>query len=91
MTPCLGWAEADNAFGVSMKVNNNASPQGGPANCLWNINNCGPFDEIFSQHPGGAHVSLADGSVQFLSESLAPATLRSLVTRSGGEVVVLSE
>ena len=85
------WAEADNAFGVSMKVNNNASPQGGPANCLWNVNNCGPFDEIFSQHPGGAHVSLADGSVQFLSESLAPATLRSLVTRSGGEVVVLSE
>ena len=85
------WAEADNAFGVSKKINNNASPQGGPANCPWNVNNCGPFEEIFSQHPGGAHVSLADGSVQFLSESLAPATIRALVTRSGSEVVVLIE
>ena len=81
------WAEADSAFGVSKKINNNASPQGGPAICPWTVNNCGPFDEIFSQHPGGAHVSLADGSVQFLSESLVPATLRALVTRSGSETV----
>ena len=32
-------------------------------------------------------VLIADGSVQFLSESLDAASLRALVTRSGGEVV----
>lgn len=83
------WAEADSAFGISKKINNNASPLGGPAICPWNVNNCGPFDEIFSQHTGGALVSLADGSVQFLSESLSPATLRAYVTRAGGEVVLI--
>jgi len=81
------WAEADCAFGVSKKINNNNSPQGGPADCPWTTNNCGPFEEIFSQHPGGAHVLLGDGSVRFLTESLDPATLRSLITRSGGEVI----
>jgi prepilin-type N-terminal cleavage/methylation domain-containing protein/prepilin-type processing-associated H-X9-DG protein len=81
------WAEADNAFGISKKINNNNSPQGGPADCPWTTNNCGPFEEIFSQHPGGAHVLLGDGSVRFLTESLDPATLRSLITRSGGEVI----
>ena len=85
------WAEADSAYGISKKINNNATPLGGPAICPWNVNNCGPFEEIFSQHPGGAHVSLADGSVQFLSESIVPSTLRALVTRSGSEVVLLAE
>lgn len=80
------WAEADNAFGVSKKINNNLTPKGGPAGCLWTVNNCGPFEEIFSEHTGGAHVSIADGSVQFLAESMDAATLRALVTRSGGEV-----
>jgi prepilin-type N-terminal cleavage/methylation domain-containing protein len=80
------WAEADSAFGVSMKINNSKSPKGGPPNCPWTTNNCGPNDEIFSQHPGGAHVLLGDGSIRFLAESLDPATLRSLITRSGREV-----
>ena len=57
------WAEADNAFGISKKINNNNSPQGGPADCPWTTNNCGPFEEIFSQHPGGAHVLLGDDSI----------------------------
>lgn len=81
------WAEADNAFGISKHINNNNSPQGGPAECPWTTNNCGPFEEIFSQHPGGAHILLGDGSVRFVSESLDSATLRALITRSGGEVV----
>lgn len=81
------WAEPDNAIGVSKGINNNKSPQGGPASCLWTVNNCGPFEEIFSFHSGGAHVLLGDGSVRFLNESLDLTVLRALATRNEGEVV----
>ncbi len=59
---------------------------GGPATCRWVDNNCGPFDEIFSQHSGGANVGLLDGSVRFLSESMQSAGLRAIVTRSAGDI-----
>ncbi len=81
------WAEPDSAIGVSKGINNNKSPQNGPPSCPWTTNNCGPFEEIFSFHTGGAHVLLGDGSVRFVSESLDLETLRALVTRNGGEVV----
>ena len=40
-----------------------------------------------SNHPGGAQAALADGSVRFLAESTDSGTLRSLITRDGGEAV----
>ncbi len=46
--------------------------------------NATPFT---STHAGGAFFLLGDGSVRFLSESMNLATLKSLTTRSGGEVV----
>lgn len=81
------WAEPDNAFGISMRINNNNSPQGGPSNCPWTDNNCGPFEEVFSQHTGGANVLFGDGSIRFLSENLDLVTYRALITKGGGEVV----
>ena len=81
------WAELDCSIGVSKTINNNRFPQGGPPDCPWDLNNCGPFEEIFSFHTGGAQVVLGDGSVHFLSESLDAATLRALVTAKGGEIV----
>lgn len=79
------WAEPDNAFGISKTVNNSNSPQGGPASCLWSDNNCGPNDEIFSFHVGGAFAVMCDGSIHFMSEDLSPRSVRALVTRSGGD------
>jgi prepilin-type N-terminal cleavage/methylation domain-containing protein/prepilin-type processing-associated H-X9-DG protein len=42
---------------------------------------------IYGFHTGGAHVLLADGSVQFLSENTTAETVKRLITFSGGEVV----
>jgi prepilin-type N-terminal cleavage/methylation domain-containing protein/prepilin-type processing-associated H-X9-DG protein len=38
-----------------------------------------------SLHPGGAHFVMADGSVQFINESIDHLTYRALSTRNGGE------
>jgi prepilin-type N-terminal cleavage/methylation domain-containing protein/prepilin-type processing-associated H-X9-DG protein len=38
-----------------------------------------------SLHPGGAHFAMADGSVQFITESIDHTTYRGLSTRNGGE------
>jgi len=43
--------------------------------------------EIFSWHPGGSFVGLADGSVRFLHKEVAGRVVGSLCTRSGLEVV----
>ena len=40
-----------------------------------------------SQHTGGVHMLLCDGSVRFVSDSLSIQTWRSLATINGGEVV----
>ncbi|MEM9186941.1 MAG: DUF1559 domain-containing protein [Planctomycetota bacterium] len=79
------WAEPDNAFGVSKPINNNALPVGGPDDCRWTTNNCGPNDEMFGFHPGGVLAVYADGHADFLPEDLDTRVLRAVVTRSEGE------
>ena len=88
------WADADIGSGVSGPpqnrgglINQNKVPAGGPTNCPWTTNNCGPNDEPFSQHVGGCHALLGDGSVRFLSENLDTQTIRRLCGRADGEVV----
>jgi prepilin-type N-terminal cleavage/methylation domain-containing protein/prepilin-type processing-associated H-X9-DG protein len=44
------------------------------------------YDTFWSHHPGGAHFSLADGSVRFIRYSAA-AIMPALATRAGGESV----
>lgn len=90
------WAEPDTGNGVSgppagspgagsQVINNNSSPIGGPDDCKRETNNCGPNDEIFSFHPGGANAVFADGSVHFLNESINAIPMRALVGRSEGD------
>ncbi|MCA9185417.1 MAG: DUF1559 domain-containing protein [Pirellulaceae bacterium] len=81
------WADPDNAFGVSWTVNFHLSPWGGPAECPWLTMNCGPNDEIFSFHPGGAHVVMGDGHVQLLGDGVHHRVLRALVSRAGAEIL----
>lgn len=40
-----------------------------------------------SDHPGGAHFLLVDGSAQFFEETTAPEVLNALATRDGGEIL----
>jgi prepilin-type processing-associated H-X9-DG protein len=40
-----------------------------------------------SFHPGGWNSLMADGSVRFLKNSIAAATLKALLSRNGGEVI----
>ena len=80
------WAEPDNAFNVDQLVNNNPSPIGGPSTCRWTVLNCGPNEETFSFHSGGANVVMCDGSVRFLQQSLSGSAFRALLTVDGGEV-----
>jgi prepilin-type N-terminal cleavage/methylation domain-containing protein len=89
------WADSDSGSGISgppnskilQKINQNKTPAGGPPDCLWNVNNCGPNDEPFSEHTGGCHGLLGDGSVRFLSENLDYNTVRRLANPKDGESV----
>jgi prepilin-type processing-associated H-X9-DG protein len=48
------------------------------------------FNEIWSDHPGGAQVVLCDGSVHFASERISGLVLAPLCNRSGGDAAALS-
>jgi prepilin-type processing-associated H-X9-DG protein len=63
------WAEPDCSSGCSLTINNNATPTGGPSTCPWKEHDCGPNNEWFSFHPGGAHALFADGHVDFVSDN----------------------
>ncbi len=81
------WAEPDNSYNVDQLINNNATPGGGPPTCPWTRLNCGPNEETFSFHPGGAHVLMGDGSVRFLREGTNGSVFRALLSINGGETV----
>jgi prepilin-type processing-associated H-X9-DG protein len=59
---------------------------GGPTGNTGNINYPGIYS-MSSYHPGGANVTLADGSVRFLKDSTNIATIWALGSRNQGEVV----
>ena len=67
------------------KVNNYSTPMGGPADCLWRNNNCGPNDEPFSFHTGGVNCLLGDGSVRFLRDSTPALTLKWMAGSNDGQ------
>ena len=91
------WADGDTGNGVSgpptgatsgvRVINNSSNPRGGTVDCPWSVNNCGPNDEPFSFHTGGAQCVLGDGSAHFLSENLDQGVLRRLCDPKDGLVL----
>jgi prepilin-type N-terminal cleavage/methylation domain-containing protein/prepilin-type processing-associated H-X9-DG protein len=73
------------------KINNYASPIGGPVECRWQINNCGPNDEPFAFHTGGANAVMGDGSVRFMSASTDPITVKWMVGAADGQIIANQE
>ena len=45
------------------------------------------FGNLSSQHTGGVHVLLADGSARFINENISQLTLNHLANRMDGEVL----
>ncbi|MEX1223849.1 MAG: DUF1559 domain-containing protein [Pirellulales bacterium] len=76
-----GWERHFNLTIALHRVNDKSSTALGVAG------NCGPNRPLQSAHPGGAQGALADGSVQFLSESLDIQTIYDLANRDDGNVV----
>ena len=66
-------------------------PNGGEPTVLWfvgsRIINTHNWGAPYSFHTGGIHVSLADGSVRFLSENASIEAINGLTSINGGEVL----
>ena len=96
----FAWADADavtNGFSgphnstgsKTAKVNNHKMPLGGPPECPWQTNNCGPNDEPFAFHPAGVNAVLGDGSVRFVTDSADSLVLKAWSGASDGKVMSL--
>ncbi len=83
-----GYSGPSNSAGSRVAgINNYKTPIGGPTECPWTTNNCGPNDEPFSFHTGGCQAVMGDGSVRFLSENMDAVALKYLVGCQDGKVV----
>lgn len=80
-----GFSGPSNSTGSRVaKINNYSSPLGGPAECRWTNNNCGPNDEPFGFHSGGCNAVMGDGSVRFLRDSIDAMTLKWMAGSTDG-------
>ena len=77
------------AIDQGAKINNNNNVIGGPPECRWSVNNCGPNDEPFSFHNSGCNAVMGDGSVRFVSDSIAPLVLKAVAGAMDGVVASL--
>jgi prepilin-type N-terminal cleavage/methylation domain-containing protein len=75
------WANPANRVSV---VGRNPGAQTGPGPCAINCHN---NDEIYATHTGGAHMVLADGSVQFVRQSINIRIVGRLIMPQDGLVI----
>jgi prepilin-type N-terminal cleavage/methylation domain-containing protein/prepilin-type processing-associated H-X9-DG protein len=83
--PWVGWCafklQGYPSFGPDNPYPTNKSTPAG-ADCAVNCNNS---QGIYAFHPGGAHIGMADGSAQFVTEELPVLLMLNLATKNGGE------
>ncbi len=80
----FGWADPDGGCsldGVVVGAKGVKWAAGGTC-----IMNCTNDSELFSFHTGGIGVTMADGSVRFLSQNVSAATLAAIATATGGDI-----
>jgi prepilin-type N-terminal cleavage/methylation domain-containing protein/prepilin-type processing-associated H-X9-DG protein len=78
-TPWFTYPQAAPSFGINYPISFNAQDNA-TTGTLW------PYYTLAgSQHPGGCHILLADGSVQFINNSMGKNILTALSTTNIGE------
>jgi prepilin-type N-terminal cleavage/methylation domain-containing protein/prepilin-type processing-associated H-X9-DG protein len=80
-----GWLDSDGAFSFDGASADGSLQGQGPLLTPRAINATNE-NEPYSFHPGGASCLLADGHVEFISESIALELFAALSTRAGGEL-----
>jgi prepilin-type N-terminal cleavage/methylation domain-containing protein len=81
------WPSENNGAGCLVGVHSGPDTHDHPEVIIHAPNNpFGHTDQMHSDHVGGAHVLLGDGSVRFISAFIDPTLWVALSTRDGGEV-----
>lgn len=73
------------------KINNYSQVLGGPAECLWSVNNCGPNDEPYAWHGSGANAVFGDNSVRFLSANTDGIVVKWMIGRNDAQTYTVEE
>lgn len=85
------WMYGDTSFlGAANGINTHAADCCRSSGAVWGANwtNCASFR---SMHPGGLGVSLADGSVRFINETINMDVFMAMGTIAGGETVTATD
>ncbi len=85
-----GWADINQGFsidGANANGQQNDTKSSGATTIVGNcFMNCTNDSELYSFHNGGSQFLLADGSVQFLSQTIDGPTFIALLTRDKGDI-----
>jgi len=86
--PKPGWPSDCNSAGCLVGAHSGPDTHDHPQVIIHAPNHpFGHTDEMYSEHLGGAHVLLGDGSVRFVSQFIDAFAWVALSTRNGGEII----
>ena len=86
--PKPGWPSECNSAGCLVGVHSGPDTHDHPQVIIHAPNHpFGHTDGMYSEHDGGAHILLGDGSVRFVAQFMDPLTWVALSTRNGGETI----